>query len=53
MVRIKRQLIQATGQGLVFTEPKSEADKRTVAIPGLILDDIRDHLKDFTSTPLR
>ncbi|GLX96773.1 tyrosine-type recombinase/integrase [Herbidospora sp. NBRC 101105] len=48
VVRVRRQLITVTGQGLVYTDPKSEAGKRMVAMPGLILDDIRDHLKDFT-----
>ncbi|MBE1589051.1 hypothetical protein ACFPOI_56660 [Nonomuraea angiospora] len=34
-VRIERQLIQITGKGLVFTEPKSHAGRRTVVIPDL------------------
>ncbi|MFC6560245.1 tyrosine-type recombinase/integrase [Nonomuraea cavernae] len=47
-VRIERQLIQITGKGLIFTEPKSAAGKRTVVIPDLILDELRAHVKDFT-----
>lgn len=47
-VRVERQLMQITGQGLVFTEPKSAAGKRTVVIPDLIVEDLRAHVKDFT-----
>ncbi|MEV0582644.1 site-specific integrase [Nonomuraea sp. NPDC050310] len=46
-IRVERQLIYLTGKGLVFTDPKSEAGKRTVVIPGLIVDELRAHLKDF------
>ncbi|MEV0351300.1 hypothetical protein AB0H88_36455 [Nonomuraea sp. NPDC050680] len=46
--RVERQLIQITGKGLIFTPPKSAAGKRTVAIPGLIIDELRAHVKDFT-----
>ncbi|MFF4620056.1 tyrosine-type recombinase/integrase [Nonomuraea jabiensis] len=47
-VRIERQLIQITGKGLIFTEPKSQAGRRTVVIPDLIIDELRAHVKDFT-----
>ncbi|MEU4407714.1 hypothetical protein AB0F88_24615 [Streptosporangium sp. NPDC023963] len=40
--------MQLTGKGLVFTEPKPAAGKRTVVIPGLIIGDLRAHVKDFT-----
>ncbi|WP_245966698.1 tyrosine-type recombinase/integrase [Sphaerisporangium album] len=46
-VRVERQLIRITGKGLVFTEPKSAAGKRTVVIPPLIIADVEAHLKDF------
>ncbi|WP_433417522.1 tyrosine-type recombinase/integrase [Microtetraspora malaysiensis] len=46
-VRVERQLIRITGQGLVFTEPKSAAGKRTVVFPELIAQDLRAHIKDF------
>lgn len=46
-VRVERQLIPITGQGLVFAAPKSLAGRRTVVIPDLILDDLREHIKDF------
>ncbi|MFD8556778.1 tyrosine recombinase XerC [Streptosporangium canum] len=32
-VRVERQLMQLTGKGPVFTEPKSAAGKRTVVVP--------------------
>lgn len=47
-VRVERQLIQITGKGLIFTPPKSKAGTRTVAIPELIIDELRAHVKDFT-----
>ncbi|MFC6577675.1 tyrosine-type recombinase/integrase [Planomonospora parontospora] len=47
-VRVERQLMQITGKGLVFTEPKSAAGRRTVVIPELIIEDLREHVKDFT-----
>ncbi|WP_347780464.1 hypothetical protein [Nonomuraea sp. B5E05] len=47
-VRVERQLIQITGKGLIFTEPKSQAGRRTVVIPDLIIDELRAHVKDFT-----
>jgi integrase len=47
-VRLKRQLMRLTGKGLIFTEPKSAAGKRTVVIPELIIEDLRAHVKDFT-----
>ncbi|WP_189250786.1 site-specific integrase [Streptosporangium pseudovulgare] len=46
-VRVERQLMQITGKGLVFTEPKSAAGKRTVVIPELIVKDLREHVKYF------
>ncbi|MEU4407709.1 hypothetical protein AB0F88_24590 [Streptosporangium sp. NPDC023963] len=45
---MERQLMQLTGKGIAFTEPKSAAGKRTVVIPDLIIEDLRAHVKDFT-----
>ncbi|MFB9676793.1 tyrosine-type recombinase/integrase [Streptosporangium vulgare] len=45
---MERQLMQLTGEGPVFTEPRSAAGKRTAVIPELIIDDLRAHVKDFT-----
>ncbi|WP_203994519.1 tyrosine-type recombinase/integrase [Sphaerisporangium rufum] len=46
-VRVERQLIRVTGKGLVFTEPKSAAGKRTVVIPELIVKDLEEHVRYF------
>ncbi|WP_433351494.1 hypothetical protein ACQP25_00315 [Microtetraspora malaysiensis] len=46
-VRVERQLIRITGQGLVFTETESAAGKRTVIFPKLIAKDLRAHIQDF------
>ncbi|GGS80021.1 hypothetical protein GCM10010176_024280 [Nonomuraea spiralis] len=46
-VKVERQLIQITGKGLTFTDPKSAAGKRTVAIPDLIIDELKAHVEDF------
>lgn len=46
-VRIDRQLIQITGQGLIFAPPKSKAGRRTVVIPDLIIDELREHVRKF------
>ncbi|MFI6928183.1 tyrosine-type recombinase/integrase [Nonomuraea spiralis] len=46
-VKVERQLIQITGKGLTFTNAKSAAGKRTVAIPELIIDELKVHVKDF------
>jgi integrase len=43
-VRVSRQLAEVNGQPLAFGPPKTDAGKRTVVIPSLILPDIRDHL---------
>ncbi|MGW4425823.1 site-specific integrase [Streptosporangium sp. NPDC004631] len=47
-VRVERQLMQITGKGLVFADLKSNAGKRTVVIPELIIEDLRAHVRDFT-----
>jgi integrase len=43
-VRVTRQLAEVNGQPLAFGPPKTDAGKRTVVIPSLIVRDIRDHL---------
>ncbi|MFI6457378.1 hypothetical protein ACIBF6_38210 [Streptosporangium amethystogenes] len=45
---MERQLMQFTSKGVVFTDPKSAAGKRTVVVPDLIVEDLRVHVKDFT-----
>jgi integrase len=46
-VRIARQLTEQRGGGLVFGQPKSEAGRRTVAIPELITPDLAVHLVTY------
>jgi integrase len=46
-VRIMRQLTEHRGDGLVFGPPKSEAGRRTVAIPELIMPDVAVHLVTY------
>ena len=46
-VRIARQLTEQRGGGLVFGPPKSEAGRRTVAIPELITPDLAAHLVTY------
>jgi integrase len=43
-LRVSRQLTEASGQPLTFALPKSDAGKRVVIIPRIILPDTRDHL---------
>ena len=46
-VRIARQLTEQRGGGLVFGPPKSEAGRRTVAIPELITPDLAAHMVTY------
>jgi integrase len=43
-LRVSRQLTEVNGQPLAFGPPKTDAGKRIVVIPSLILPDLRDHL---------
>lgn len=47
-IRVARQLCEVPGQPLFFAPPKSEAGKRVVAIPPMILPDILAHLSGLT-----
>ncbi len=42
-VRIRRALQRQVGTGLVFVEPKSRAGRRTIALPGQLVDALRQH----------
>jgi integrase len=48
-VRVVRQLCEVPGQPLFFAPPKSDAGKRLVVIPPMILTDVLSHLDKFTS----
>jgi integrase len=43
-VRVRCQLVEVSGQPLTFAQPKSDAGRRVVIIPPMILLDARDHL---------
>jgi len=46
-IHVHRSLTYLQGKGLIFTEPKSEKSKRSIAVPGLVLDALWD-LKEKT-----
>ncbi len=48
-VRVARQLTEAPGQPLHFGPPKSDAGRRVVAIPPVILPDVIAHLADHAA----
>jgi integrase len=43
-VRVARAFGEVRGQGLVAGPPKSVAGARTVAIPSMVVDELRDHM---------
>jgi len=47
LVRVSRQLTEARGAGLAFGTPKTDAGKRTVAIPEALIPELRWHLARF------
>ena len=49
-VRVVRQLTEAPGQPLHFGPPKSDAGRRVVVIPPIILPDVTVHLADHTAS---
>ena len=46
-VTVDRQAHELTGLGRVLTPPKSEAGRRTVALPKFVLRALEDHLRDY------
>ncbi len=46
-VRIARQLCEVAGRQPFLAPPKSDAGKRTVSIPSLIVADVSSHLDDL------
>jgi len=45
-VTVVRQSHEITGQGRIFTAPKSDAGYRTVALPFLVLAELEQHVSD-------
>jgi integrase len=50
IVWVTRQLTETPGQPLQFGPPKSDAGRRVVVIPPLILSDVRAHLADIAAS---
>jgi integrase len=50
IVRVTRQLTETPGQPLHFGPPKSDAGRRVVVIPPLILYGVRAHLADIAAS---
>jgi integrase len=46
-VRVERALVETQRHGLLIQEPKTEAGRRTVALPSLAADQLRAHLNVF------
>ncbi|MGN6171525.1 MAG: tyrosine-type recombinase/integrase [Streptosporangiaceae bacterium] len=49
IIRVTRQLTETPGQPLHFGPPKSDAGRRVVVIPPLILPDVQAHLADIAA----
>ena len=47
-VTVRTQAQQIVGQGRVMTDPKSDAGRRIVALPDLVVDGLSDHLERWT-----
>lgn len=49
-IRIHRQAQEVTGCGRAVLAPKSEAGRRTVALPAVVVESLEQHSAAFTST---
>jgi integrase len=49
-IRIHRQAQEITGCGRAVLAPKSEAGRRTVALPAVVVESLEQHSAAFTST---
>lgn len=47
LLHVRRQVQHLPGQGMVELDPKSDAGKRTIAIPGQVVAELRAHLADY------
>jgi integrase len=45
-VMVERQAHEITGPGRVLTPPKSDAGRRSVALPAFVLESLAEHLRD-------
>ncbi len=48
-IRMGRQLTEVNGQVLTFGPPKTDAGKRTVIVPLMLLPDVRGHLASYVA----
>jgi integrase len=48
-VTVERQAHEITGQARVITGPKTEAGRRTLALPTVVLEALNDHLKAYVA----
>lgn len=46
-VRVERTRGEVSGKGLVFSEPKTDAGTRTVALPARVRDELEEHLDRY------
>jgi len=44
-IAVRRTLQRLTGQGLIFTDPKSQKSRRQIVIPSALTDILREHRK--------
>ena len=49
-VKVERSQVKLSKKPLIYGEPKTEAGKRTVALPSFLIADLKLHLDLFTST---
>src|SRR5271156_2622612 len=47
---VVRQAHEVTGQGRILTPPKSDAGRRTIAVPAFVLRALKEHLRDHVDT---
>ena len=48
-VQVRRQAQEITGMGRTITAPKSDAGTRTVALPGIVTEEMRQHLDTYVA----
>ena len=49
-VQVRRQAQEITGMGRTITAPKSDAGTRTVALPGIVTEEMRQHLGTYVAS---
>ena len=49
---VERQAHELTGLGRILAPPKSEAGRRTFALPSFVLHALENHLEDYVAAPV-